>query len=616
MEQWRERGYVPDSDEGDEFDSQELLGGIGGELVIAEDDGTHIEEIGCEIPQDDDRREDSVEEETQKVDEGKIFDSSQRTHVPSEEDLDTDPLQEYQTVLHAFLSQSNKRKQSPDGPENPENTLSQLQPPSSPDELQFEEFRQQPPSTPLAKKTEVPDNDIPFESLNSSPLSSVPPLLESPRSGEASLALPQNDTEPQLPQQQETVQVNDRDIDMTNAGLLQWQNQSHRRALRQRNAIQLHPYVLENAQYRSLLRNRGLQPVRIPNSEPRPQKATGDSQSFESQDENVPPSSSPLYLPPSSPDIYDQPGLSQSLSDRDTTSQRDELRRLYDTNSRLRSVKPNQAGSKRRKLSHIIENRRSGNSSRNAGNGPQVINTSSKSKQQDDLQKLYDIFDVPPSPPSSGEGSSALPRDPDTFRFPLGFTPAQSKNQLQTPVSDKVTQLETPDVISSDSPSIIEREEEDVTIIAEEPVDESLSDSPEEESFMIRQIQRRIKGVLPASFARLDLGMHEEYKRQAAERERRRVLNRERRAGKGVAQPVLRRARVENQQEASTRSNPFDLFSDFESEDDGTPTRSPQQKERELREQKRLEHHFGLFDDEDDIPEDNRIDYMLSLIHI
>ncbi|EGD93661.1 hypothetical protein TESG_01202 [Trichophyton tonsurans CBS 112818] len=611
MEQWRERGYVPDSDEEDEFNSQELLGGTGGEPVIAEDDGTHIEEAGCEIPQDeDDGREDSVEEETQKKDEGRTFDSSQRTHVPSEEDLDTDPLHDYQTILHTFLSPSNKRRQSPDSPENPESTQSPPQPPSSPDELQFEEFRQQPPSTPLAKKIEVPDNDIPFDSLNSSPLSSVPPLLESPRPGEASLALPQNDTEPQLPQQQETVQLDDGDIDMTDAGLLQWQNQSRRRALRQRNAIQLHPYMLENAQYRSLLRNRGLQPVRIPNSEPRPQKTTGDSQSFESQDENVPPSSSPLYLPPSSPDIYDQPGLSQSLSDRDTTSQREELRDLYDTNSRLRSVRPSHTGNKRRKLSHIMENRRSGNSSQNAENRLQVvINTGSKSKQQDDLQELYDIFDVPPSPPSSGEGSSALPRDPDTFRFPPGFTPTQSKNQLQTPVSDKVTQPEPPDIISSDPPSAVECEEEDVTVIAEEPVDESSSDSPEESS-IIRQIQRRIKGVLPASFARLDHGMHEEYKRQAAEREHRRVLNRERRAGKGVAQPVLRRSRTENQQEASSRSNPFALFSDSESEDDGTPTKSQQQKDRELREQKRLEHHFGLFDDDDDIPEDNRIDYM------
>ncbi|EFQ99243.1 hypothetical protein MGYG_02256 [Nannizzia gypsea CBS 118893] len=613
MEQWRERGYVPDSDEGEEFDSQELLGGGG--PVIADDDGTNIEETGCEIQQHGDRGGDVAEEETQREDEGGIGGSSQRTQIPSEEDLDTDPLQDYQTLLQTFLSPSKERKRRPDGSENVENAISQLEPPSSPDELQFEEFRSQPPYTPLAKKT-VPDDDMLLDSLNSSPLSSVPPVLNSPLSREASLAPPQNDTETLPLQQQETVQPNEGDIDMNDLGLLELQNQSHRRALRQRNAIQLHPYMLENAQYRSLLRNRGVQPVRIPNDEPQPHNNTGESQSFDSQDENVPPSSSPSYLPPSSPGNYDQPALSQSLSDPDQTRQREELRVLHDTNSQLRSTRPNKVGNKRRKISHIMDSHLSRNSTQNAETRLQVVintNSSPKSQKQDDLQKLYDIFDVPPSPPSSGEGSSTLPRDPDTFRFPPGFAPNLSRNQLQTPVSEKVTQLGPPDIISSDSSLVIEPEEEDVTLIAEEPAYGHSSDSPEEEEeedlTIIRDIQRRIKGVLPASFARLDHGKHEQYRKQAVERERRRALNPERRTGKGVAQPVSRRERTENQQETPTRTRGFDLFSDSESDDDATPTRSEQQKKRELLEQKRLERHFGLFDD-DDIPEDNRIDYM------
>ncbi|KAM5429715.1 hypothetical protein McanMca71_006155 [Microsporum canis] len=610
MEQWRERGYVPDSDEGDEFDSQELLGG-GGEVTVTNDE-TEVGEHNSEIQHDgsEDEEEAVAEEETREEGEHTLNQSSQHTQFETE-GLDTDPLQDdYQTILQAFLSPSKGSRQKPDGHDCLETAVSQVEPPSSPDALQFEEFRSQPLQTPLAKATELQDVDKKFDnSLNSSPLSSVPPLLDSPPSREKSLAPPQRDDGSDPQPRGETIQSNDGDINMADLGLLEWQNQNHRRALRQRNAIQLHPYMLENAQYRSLMRNRGVQPVRMPNDEPHSRKNVGENQSFDSQDENVPPSSSPVYFPPSSPDIYDHSGLSQSLSDRNGAIDRGiGLRALHDTNARLRSVKSNQTGSKRRKIAHPGNVRPSENPVQSKGARIQVVISGSPAKEKDELSKLYDIFDVPPSPPSSGEGSSTLPRDPTTFRFPPGFTPPKHKTLLQTPLSEKGSQAQPPETIPSDPSSVIEQDEEDVTVIPNEPTDESASDNPEKDSFIIRQIQRQIKGVLPASFARLDHEKHEQYKRQAAEKERRRVLNRERRTGKGVAQPVSRRERAENQ-ETPTRTRNFDLFSDSES-DDTRPVRSQQQNERESREQERLERHFGLFNDDDDIPEDNRIDYM------
>ncbi|KAF3480515.1 uncharacterized protein GIQ15_05862 [Arthroderma uncinatum] len=615
MEQWRERGYVPDSDEDDEFDSQELIGQRVEEEVILGDDHTDTEENNHEVQEDEGEEVVADAERVQDGNEHILNESSQRTRDDTVE-LETDPLQDdYETVLQSFLSPIKRRKKKPDDNTHFINTASQPEPPSSPDELQFEEFRPRPPQTPLAEPTEIHDDNLHFDSVNSSPLSSIPPLLESPPSRAASPISIQNEGEVEPQPQQEIIRPNDGDIDMVGLagdGHSEWQNQS-RRALRQRNAIQLHPYMLENAQYRSLLRNRGVQPVRMPVEESQPHNEPGESQSFEFQDENVLPSSSPVsfHLPASSPDMYDHSGLSQSLSQQNqATGQEESLKDRSNTHARLSSVKFNQVGSKRRKIAHGENDRRSGDSSKGNGNGVQVVIDNSPQKKSD-LLELFDVFDVPPSPPSSGEASSALPRDPTTFRFPPGFTPNEFKTQLQTPLSEKGSQSDSPGIISIESSPVLDldEEEEESPSVTHSSADDSTSESPEEDSLVIRQIQRQIKGVLPASFARLDREKHEEYKRQAAEKERRKALVRERRTGKGVAQPVSRKERAENQ-ETPTRARNLDLFSDSESDDDATPMRSQQQKARELREQERLERHFGLIEDDDDIPEDNRIDYM------
>ncbi|KAK2858386.1 hypothetical protein FQN49_004784 [Arthroderma sp. PD_2] len=612
MEQWRERGYVPDSDEGDEFDSQEIIGEGADQDVL--DDQTDIGELNDGVQGVEGEEKVVDAKGTQDKDERILNESCQHTQDDIT-DLDTDPLQDDgEALLQAFLSPV-RIKQKPDVNAHLTRAASQAEPPSSPDELQFEEFRPQPPQTPLTKPTELPNDDLHFQSVNSSPLSSVPPLLESPPSRIPSPAPPQNGDEVETRLQQDNMHPNDGDIDMVDLlgdGLSEWQNQRSRRALRQRNAIQLHPYMLENAQYRSLMRNRGVQPVRMPVEEPQPRNGPGEGESFDSQDENVLPSSSPVsfQFPPSSSEMYEHAGLSQSLSEHNReTSQEGGLKDRHDSNARLNSVRSNQTGSKRRKIYHAGDGRRLENSSEGKENGVQVVIDNSPSRKNDELLELYDVFDVPLSPPSSGEGSSSLSRDPTTFRFPPGFTPTKFKSQLQTPLSEKGPQPESPEITSIEPPVELDLDEQESPIVANESTDDSASESPEEDSFVIRQMQRQIKGVLPASFARLDREKHEEYKRQAAEKERRKALNRERRTGKGVAQPVTRRERVDSQ-ETPTRARNFELFSDSESDEDATPVRSQQQRARELQERARLERHFGLVDDDDDIPEDNRIDYM------
>ena len=288
----------------------------------------------------------------------------------------------------------------------------------------------------------------------------------------------------------------------------QFVNQAHEsgratRNLRHRNPIQLRPYALESEQYRQTLKARGVKPLRIAQMEAEAAKTREqesqniefygeDSQLVDSDTEQPEPySASPIQLEGSpivtsqdERDIFvfgddDLPDMSTLLS-----------------HSMLKYVGN---GHKRRKIGKaksttfrmppgLVLNRHSSLPGDKA----------SPALNEDDV-----IFDVASSPPQSGSqilqemGRPALP----VFRVPRRTTPAALPTPMTSSDSRRRHLLEFSEEEHSDSRSHRIRRMTD----SDDSTDAEMCPSEQETSHQFQRAQRKIRGVLPASWLKLDL---------------------------------------------------------------------------------------------------------------
>lgn len=516
-------------------------------------------------------------------------------------------------------------------------------PSSSPDELQFEYERPKRPVHSLAKpQKDKPQKDVqpdlPDENESVSSLSSPPSTLESlhtPR--------PENDDRqhepeksgsrpgemlppPEIPTHSPSAENGNRQqgvdkpdnrpedllppLDISEDVLREIEEidqieQTTRRSLRQRNPIQMHPYLLENAQYQRLMKARGLKPVRLPNLDPQPRKEADESQDQDVLDIPEPLSSSPVtefQFPPSSPpDPYE---IVRERSQRRTPGSAPRPRPAT-------SIRKDGHLPKRRKLFHARE-KRDGEHPRRArsSNLQVVVNNGSSSPRE--VQTGGSIFDIPPSPPRSGSLSSQTTQAPSGFRFPRGFTPA-----LNTPVTDPITESRSKqrdvdevsivDVESTGPGPAEEPDQSQASSSGSEP--ESTAEEDEEE--IVKQLQRKIRGVLPASWLKLDLKQQEEQQRTKAT-QRHRELNRQNQleGAKGVARKINRR-RSRSATPSNRRVQEIFALEDPDSDSDEDNASTNIDSRKALAGLVGFDDPFGDVRDGDDIPEDNRIDYML-----
>ncbi|KAK2777709.1 hypothetical protein FQN52_002986 [Onygenales sp. PD_12] len=401
-----------------------------------------------------------------------------------------------------------------------------------------------------------------------------------------------------------------------------------RRSLRDRKFIQLHPYLFDQAQYQKFCTSNNIRPIRVQTEDRRP-GPQDDSQNQEFMDENLPPSSSPSELLQLSqsprPEGSKQKGVSRTarpLGSLPHTGNIGNIAVSRRPNS-LAGEHPTEDANKRRKISHTSD--KGGNvSGEQRRNQIQVVVENAVPPTP---SRPNGIFEVPLSPPSSGANSlsSKLPR-PAKFRFPPGYsTPA-----LVTPVTDKRPSPQKLDAVSIDDSSSIdldahlnddgdsgpqsaltsaadEVEEVEEVEEAEEAEEVEERGDPEAADYLRRIMQRRTKGVLPASWVRLDLQQQQEREKAAAEKQRLIQIQDRRRSGKGVAQRISRQ-RSNSGGPERPRANPFLVSDDSSSENE---TANIGQNTRDL--------IANLVEDDnepfrvqgDDIPEDNRIDYML-----
>ncbi|PGH23512.1 hypothetical protein AJ80_02466 [Polytolypa hystricis UAMH7299] len=607
MELWRARGYVPDSDDEEELNSQEWCKG-GTELLQGtkdgqEGDGDAGEDLKSYEPQKEEVLDDAGDEDEADRHESQLVPPMPRTplnlvavEVPlfrRQEDYEDDPLQVGLRSQHPSSALSSTFKNAAHSPDEPDSTApTAITAPSSPDELQMEDHfpPKQPPKTPLKSSTEL-QSKLDLNSPESSPLSSIPSTPQTPPHFDDDE--PDNDITAPLDQPGEMLPppaLTDADIPSS--------LQPSGRFFRRRNPIQLHPYMLEDARYRTLFQQSGVRPIRVANTgESRPQN---ESQDQEFVDENVPPSSSPhaVFQLPSSPLELDyipaRPERSPGAL-RDSRQSGNARRSLGGENMMdMQQPSSNDYSNKRRKISHIYSAKGRIASTENRGADRLRVLDDNVSRQNGD------IFDFPA--PSPDDSAPPAIHGPPQFRIPRGISPSPAiigadraeGSQSFDPIH--IRDASGPEV--QPRPEIQEHSESEP-----ESVQEGELDLPNLE---ILRMKRQIKGVLPASWLRLDLERQQGREEREKARKRREIeASRGRREGvRGVAQRIARRS-TNSRNNTPSRTNVF-LASDGESD---VSSKNARNALAEL-----MGFNDTEFDMDDDIPEDNRIDYMLPTV--
>ncbi|CEO60450.1 hypothetical protein PMG11_05077 [Penicillium brasilianum] len=464
---------------------------------------------------------------------------------------------------------------------------------SSPDELAFILPPPPPPPPPLmasiaTKKQfedaeprgfpEVSDDDSPLSSPPSS-LHSPPPAADEDERGAAPAAMQLENPNPTAP-----------DFEIPE-NILTELAQPVRRSFRERNAIQLHPYALEMAKYQRLMQERGIRPVRMA----MPAEKNKQSEKTDERQENDDFDPSRLRSSPP-PEEFLPPVRSARRHEGNPTGQ--PTRQRDHQHSPLHRVH----SQKRRKKSHSGHEREARRSPEYHATPQVVINA----RNTPDNRQGPSIFDIPSSPPHSRSvSSSKTPRASEGLRFALGYTPPPTttmgeESNSTTPVVGESSRRHT-----DHQGSIIQIDDDSDSQQSRESTVE-----PEEsaEDRRIREMQRRTRGVLPASWVRLNAEKSEKHKAGQSNRHVPVRID-----GKGVAKKITRKPEQAGRANGPGRAL-FD-FADFdESEDDddqSTNISPPLNKDFEERSAGRVELE-NAFDRDGDAMEDNRIDYMLA----
>lgn len=556
MANWRERGYVPDSDD--------------------EEDESLTRQITAPVSSHGPRRDELTDTENLLDTLSSIEQTANRPSDPPESSL----------VLNRPLRIKSSTRTSPQHPggqlyastANQSTTISvaaeETEFPdalSVADQLQaelrrgldvLEEIRSSPPPPPGAAY----DTDSPLSSPPESPSQTLRLISE---------------TVPLIPEQTSSaVQASQAPFSDR-----QWQVAPLVRSFRPRTAVQLQPYTLDGAKHRTEWQSRGLRPVHThqpaENTHRGPRRREEDSQGDETF------ASSQQVSSPPRPNLRPIALGSDTLTNRPETTEPDlEEMEEFATDDELPDI------------ADIL------NFSRNAGKVPsrrrlyfgtrrvprvEVSDRTSKDivshRSEIRTSDSGSIFDLPPSPPRSGS-------EPPTGLFSTAVTPRRPPTPLVS--SDRQTAKRNFVEIAS-SP-----DETDPPISG--AVASSSEESAVEEPKGLVHIRRRIRGVLPASWIRLDAQQQKgKTDKHAASR------SPEKRPLKGVARHVSPRS--------GPRSSARPLLIEYGSSEE-EPTESSQQRAGVVARGAAL-HSFFDSDQQsahmEDVDEEDTIDRMVPI---
>ncbi|KAJ5594899.1 uncharacterized protein N7459_001107 [Penicillium hispanicum] len=457
---------------------------------------------------------------------------------------------------------------------------------SSPDELDV--VTQFPPKSPQRHADEGQVKaSAQQETSDDSPLSSPPLSLQSPPHSPAEVA----NTATIAPQTNALSQF------LPNTEIpeefMEELSRPVRRSFRERNAIQLHPYALEMAKYQKQMRDGGVRPIRMA-METQKQDTSGATDESQEQDAFNPDtlrSSPPAeeFLPPV-----------RHARQRDGEAALQENRQLNPRSPIRRTL-----SHKRRKRSYS-GTWKDGHRDSDPRSRPEVVIRLGTHPYNGGGASVNDI---PSSPPHSRSASSATPtpRVSEGFRFPPGFTPppTTATGENSKTASPRVNDPNVEESSSSDAGS-----EDEAGSVSSQSSSGRLQDTAKERE--IQRMQRQTRGVLPASWVRLNEQQQLE-QQKVAQIKRNAASNRT--DGKGVAKRIVRKA-GQLRGSTPTQQRPLVDLGDSDESDEVDENTNLQNVERDAADD-RLAQIVGFdnpFDQDGDIMEDNRIDYMLPTI--
>ena len=388
------------------------------------------------------------------------------------------------------------------------------------------------------------------------------------------------------------------------------------RTFRQRNPIQLHPYALESEQYRQSLKARGLKPLRIIQEqveESRPKDVDLDMQEYVAEEDSqsvrgMEDSQNRFSSPPHHADSTSNSQVRQALD-----LERDDFPDM-DTLLRQPTIGTVHQGFKRRKTAHTYSRGKQTLCKQSSASMhiPTVTPQQNTSSLSDNAESL---FDIPPSPPPTRGSSSPITsiQTAINFRYPptIPINRVPTPEKLLEPRSQLALEA-NPDAKSKTGLIQVESE-------SEGSFTASHSENDEAAAHELQRVQRKLRGVLPASWLKLDLkaqakGLTKDGDPRPYERE---ISPPSTATQRGVARPVASKARKNDR--TNTLSYPIEI-----SDDDGDESPTDHEKSRLTPKpiaansfRTFLGNENSQFDslmDSMDIPEDDRIDPMLPSV--
>lgn len=314
------------------------------------------------------------------------------------------------------------------------------------------------------------------------------------------------------------------------------------RAFRARKPIQLHPYLLEGERYRQELQTRGIIPVPRVRSPPRrtaDDKTETQEQDFNPEDVGI--SNSPPEL------VWPTPVRGRGRDDELAGISVGRSRHTHskkNTTSRLSLTQP---------TSHVAINHKTRRlnppSTQGVTSSRHVIEHRNRSIHQASrggIPSAHGIWNIPQSPPYS----SSPPGNGIDFALRTSLKPISNatRTNLPTPSNSSSIQDDLPLDRDSESDSDLPSTRRPnrfrlvPSLIHSSPSGSNKSDNGSESEVEVRRIGKKIKGVLPASWLRLDRQAQEKSKLKPQVRTRAAsTLSPERSTAQpGVAQRIAR----------------------------------------------------------------------------
>ncbi|KAL8910137.1 MAG: hypothetical protein Q9171_004562 [Xanthocarpia ochracea] len=376
------------------------------------------------------------------------------------------------------------------------------------------------------------------------------------------------------------------------------------RNLRHRKPIQLYPYGIENEKYRQDLQKRGLRPLRMAPGESQPTKDVGEDPEAdefgldaESQDPVCVDSWSS-----SLPSLKSQPSLAATPQDafQDINFDDEDLPEM-DAILRRRPAQVVFNGQKRRKVMRSVPKLSQTTDFEGHRHEQRRINNTN-----DTVMTNLDesVFDIPTSPTLKPSASSCT--DSRGFRVPRGLSP------VVLPIPRPVTSSEPrrPPALIVDA----SRSDEPPSVSASSENESEASESEPDKDERLVGEQRKIRGVLPASWLKLDLVAQARNQKQKRKLSGSLSPEKDILVQRGVARPVAPRhgaaGASDNPMQSEDSSSEED--SEYESRNAALvrlPSRSTSEREKaNLSDVEGLPLPSDLWDE---VAEDNRIDTMV-----